>query len=294
MCCLIIKPQGVALDKEEAHAAFQANHDGAGFVAHRGDRLYLRKGYFEFEKFWAAFEMFQDDVVMTHFRLCSQGAVSVDNCHPYRLAGGHYLAHNGHMAQFTLKDDVRSDTKVLCDEVISPLLKKAPDALYSEHILAFLQMSFFGQKVAIMRRDGEVLIFNKSSWTLYNGCYFSNRLHAYNRIACCSWTDNDGLDDWVRGEDGIYRRRVVPTNTTNANPNVSVSATQALQKTTEALDKWLEERENDKEFQQHQAQEYGRPHNDAYCCDSCGGTRGYEPIFQVCQPCYLSIGNTKS
>ena len=264
MCLLVIKPEGCSVDKEDMRRAMQTNSHGAGFVSFNEKKksLYMHKGFFEFERFWAAYEPHQHQRTMIHFRLVSQGKIEVENCHPFYMSGGHYLAHNGHMSEFTYAHEERSDTRYMVDNVLNPILKGVPRALWNDDIIEFIEMALSYQKIAIMRSDGEVLIFNRSNWTQENGIYFSNMYHR-------------------------PKAQYLPTNNYATATNWRNYNTVQIDNKTEK--EW--EDESDKYYESLAKRRLievlgnKNQYDDIEACDICGDDSKYK----VCQSCYVDI-----
>lgn len=177
MCLLIVKPEGKELDRDDMNDAFDYNDDGAGFAAKKNGTIYMRKGYFKFSDFWAAFEPFADCEAIVHFRQVSSGLVNVDNCHPFRLVDGSWLAHNGHMSTFHRMNSKKSDTATFVEEVINPLLLLRPNALDDNAILSVIEKMVDWNRFAIIRPNRPTIILNEELGEDEGDIWYSNLYH---------------------------------------------------------------------------------------------------------------------
>jgi predicted glutamine amidotransferase len=110
MCLIIHQPEGAETPVELLRSAAEYNPDGFGFIAfHRNGRVRVERGgdagialasrlSSEFAGRNCAF----------HFRRRTRGSSHEENLHPFKLASGLYLMHNG-TAQVELRIAGRSD-----------------------------------------------------------------------------------------------------------------------------------------------------------------------------------------
>ena len=97
MCLAILVPKNKKLPKEHAEAGFSRNRDGAGFAFCQDGKVEIQKGFFEFDKFWDAFDTVQqnnDGPFLVHFRIATCGPANEFNCHPWAVDEKHAFIHN--------------------------------------------------------------------------------------------------------------------------------------------------------------------------------------------------------
>lgn len=172
MCLAIYKPKGASVPRKHLEAGFKSNKDGAGFAVAKNGELIVRKGFFTFTELWQAWQPFQFDAAIIHFRWATHGEVGEANCHPFSLNGGKYaLIHNGIID--IESEGGMSDTGTFAHLVLEPLLDRlSPD----EPSLVFLVESFLGagNKVVILDAAGLATIYNESAGLWLNGVWYSN------------------------------------------------------------------------------------------------------------------------
>lgn len=110
MCIIIHSPSG-AIDEEHLRRSLFVNSDGWGFAIAQGPTLYTKRGLSP-ATFWAAWEEAQRTMnglpVLFHARIRTQGKIKIENCHPFPVADGWVMAHNGCI--WNLGDKKQSDT----------------------------------------------------------------------------------------------------------------------------------------------------------------------------------------
>ena len=82
MCIAIFKPEGKILTRAALFNSYTSNRDGAGFAYVKDGEVCIQKGFFTFDKFWEAFQPFQELQCVIHFRIATHKAVNGHNCHP--------------------------------------------------------------------------------------------------------------------------------------------------------------------------------------------------------------------
>lgn len=172
MCVAIYKPAGIVLDKSDLYAAYTENADGCGFTVREHGTLTTVRGVSPFEKFWTAYQRHMYKEAIIHFRYATAGAVDTANCHPFPLANGARLIHNGHIRGYGTA--TMSDTRQWIDTTLNPLLKAYPSALTNAGIRQMLEAFLAPSKVVILPAYGDVIILNETSGTWENDVWYSN------------------------------------------------------------------------------------------------------------------------
>lgn len=175
MCIAVVKPAGKWLRRKAARNCFLANRDGAGFAWTDGDKVYVKKGYFSFRKFWNDFREVQDYPCLVHFRIKTHGPVNAENCHPFFVADDLALIHNGTLRCVTSTSG-HSDTAVFADKVMAPLVDSYGLSVLEHPVMLPMLENVIGSgnKVAFLNRDGEFTILNESCGNWAEGIWWSN------------------------------------------------------------------------------------------------------------------------
>lgn len=202
MCQLIVKREGLSIDRETLACAFRDNPDGAGFVARLDNgSLVCRKGFFDFASFYAAYLHYEACDLLIHFRFATHGEVSKANCHPFQVAPDCYVGHNGVLSAFTpLPHDLRSDTRIFCEEFLAPkLTRHAFTALQEESISERIYTALGTSKLAFLTSEG-FLIYNEQFGEWDEGVWYSagkpepyawlREAYAYDEHDHVSWGDS--------------------------------------------------------------------------------------------------------
>ncbi len=182
MCLAIFKPRGVCISKKYLRNGFESNDHGAGFaVATKEGELKIFKGYMTWKDFYTAYKPFAGATALIHFRLATHGDMSHDNCHPFDLCNGTLaMVHNGIISMMS-DDRTKSDTRLFCETVLEPLLKRVP---INEPALKLLVEAAIGSgnKVALLHASGAHVIFNEGAGEWCNGAWFSNTGYKYRSL----------------------------------------------------------------------------------------------------------------
>jgi len=90
MCIILYKEAGTELPKEDVlRRCERKNSDGIGLMVKQDGWIRIRKGFMNFEEFWAAYRnegLTKDSEFAIHFRLATAGGVSKGNCHPFPVS----------------------------------------------------------------------------------------------------------------------------------------------------------------------------------------------------------------
>lgn len=133
MCIAIAKPAGVEIYKHVLETCFEHNSDGAGFATIQDDKILIQKGFFDFDSFWNAYEPFQNEQALIHFRIKTHGNISEENCHPFLINDSLAFIHNGIIPGYGSFSE--SDTRAFKKKMIIPLIET-----YGTSVLENLQI----------------------------------------------------------------------------------------------------------------------------------------------------------
>lgn len=177
MCIMAYIPEGVALpDEETLRRCWKRNSNWGGF-------MYVQDGRIMIEKFSLC-----DDMVVAlqakhaaygatspfvfHMRLATNGAISMENTHPFRVGNKYAFAHNGVISKFS-KDKNVSDSKLFGEQILQKLLYK--DWILNDTVKQMMEKYIDSyNKVIILSADKQVLILNKNKGTEEDGIWWSN------------------------------------------------------------------------------------------------------------------------
>lgn len=171
MCIAILKPIGAEITDEEIRNCAYSNAQGGGYAfVGRKNRMWIRKGFFDVNKFIEAYrederKFGHTSPALLHFRIATGSKVNEENCHPFAFKHG-ALIHNGWFFPSTHE---KSDTRILTERVGDWLTKERAIAHKEE-----LSKYFGHNKVVLLYRDKTAVIFNEKAGTWHNGVWFSN------------------------------------------------------------------------------------------------------------------------
>lgn len=214
MCLAIYKPADVDPDRDSYRTGYLANNHGAGFVVADKGKLLIRKGFFDFDEFWEAFERYYDCPALIHFRWATHGKRDKANCHPFSISKDLAMIHNGVLSIDTSKDRSKSDTWHYVESILKPLHQLDADFYKHDAIKFQGEQAIQGSKFAFLRADGDFSIWNEDDghWA-DDGHWYSNSTYKtfyddktfYTEedepFDVVSWMAGDTLDDALFGAD---------------------------------------------------------------------------------------------
>lgn len=189
MCLIIQKPDGAEIPKWVIDSAKEYNSDGVGLMgcgkANRWLKIKTNNIYDKANKLKNC---------AVHFRMATHGTTGIENCHPFKLAGGqHHLMHNGIFHDYTPKMGFEndSDTATFVKKYCNPELRN-----YGTMDLHSLESEIGSNAVAIMHPSKRITRHGKG-WLEYDGCHYSNE---YAWDCPTAWRPNKYDDDsWRDG-----------------------------------------------------------------------------------------------
>jgi predicted glutamine amidotransferase len=217
MCLAIWKPAGKTVTKEHLTNGYNSNSDGAGIAyAHKG-KLFIDKGFFKFDDFYAVYEKVQALPCLIHFRIKTHGNINANNCHPWRVNENLALIHNGILS---LKEaDGMSDTGVFAKYVLAPLLIGNQNVWKTSGMKWLIEEAIgTGNKIALMDNNGDFSIFNEKAGTWEAGCWFSNSSFKWGtkiyRGSSSNTSNSEYFDDrnWQSRHSGCSHRGTIKDN----------------------------------------------------------------------------------
>ena len=175
MCIIATKPKGIFISKETAKNCFDNNPDGAGFMFSNDDRLFIRKGFFDFNRFWASYTQamikYDNPTSILHFRITTHGLTDKSNCHPFRVNDNLGFAHNG-IIHFVDTDKKCSDTSMFNKTI----LRRLPPYFYKNDSILQLIAESIGtnSKLSFLDNKGDYVIVNESAGNWKEDIWYSN------------------------------------------------------------------------------------------------------------------------
>lgn len=176
MCIAIAKKAGIKISEDILERCFHKNPDGAGFTVEINDKLTIFKGYFTFKSFMEAFEPYQEQKAMIHFRILTHGDLSEENCHPFEVTENIHFTHNGIITNVTAKG-TESDTHVFNSQYLKDIVKNYGEKALFDPIIKNLIQKFIGYSklVFFVKGEEDFLIYNEHLGnTSSDGVWFSN------------------------------------------------------------------------------------------------------------------------
>ena len=190
MCLIIHKPDGAEVPKWVIDSAKEYNSDGVGLMGQGDTNRWLK---IKTNKIYDKTNKLKTSAL--HFRWATHGATNIENCHPFKLAGGqHHLMHNGIFSDYKPtkgRKSTDSDTALFVKEYCDPELEDTGTIdLHS------LEKEIIGNAVAIMHPSNRITRHG-SGWLEYDGCHYSNE-YAWDcpttwrpeKYDCDTWRDN--------------------------------------------------------------------------------------------------------
>ena len=187
MCVICISPKGIRQPYEdELLDMWLTNPHGAGYMVARGDNVEIHKGFMSFSDFLdqIRFEKFtDDDVVVYHFRIATQGGINPQMCHPFPYTTSTKalkaldvtcrvgIAHNGIIRLTSNGDKALSDTALYIRDYLPKRVKNGLNDFTLKVIYADIQ-----SRMVFLFPDGH---FRKvGHWEEVDGLLYSNTNHA--------------------------------------------------------------------------------------------------------------------
>ena len=183
MCLLVVCNPNSTPSKDSLKMGACSNPHGFGFAIDTGSGIISERSMSakkSIARFLELREQYPNGYAMWHARYATHGVKNELNCHPFRVGSGEYdtyLAHNGVLDIHIPKDDRRSDTRIMAEELLPRL--GGVSALDDDYVYDMISAWAKGSKVAVMTNDPSALykmyIINESagSWD-DKGIWWSN------------------------------------------------------------------------------------------------------------------------
>jgi predicted glutamine amidotransferase len=170
MCLIIHSPPGHVPALKDIASALKQNDDGVGLMHYAGTKPVVFKALSATAKqVHERMQTLEDFDKVVHFRMATHGRRDDSNLHPFRLADGGFLMHNGIISIDRSKDTNRSDTWHFIDQEINPALVQG--TLDWQKVAEDIGPS---NRLVTLQPDGDIIIVNKSAGVEHDGAWFSN------------------------------------------------------------------------------------------------------------------------
>ena len=175
MCVIIYNKPGELIDQETIEKCARQNSDGMGLVLPVEGKLHVYKEMTDVEKFYDEYVAlrlaYPEEKIVLHFRMSTQGALSLDNAHPFLINENLAFVHNGVVSGMGT-DGEKSDTVIYNENV----LQKLPADFYKgKTIMTLLEFFTGSNKFVFLDSEGYHRIVNEEAGEYdQQGNWFSN------------------------------------------------------------------------------------------------------------------------
>lgn len=176
MCLLISAPQGSQIPLELLEDATSRNSDGWGVMWHDGNRIQVHKDPKPSAKAIHDLTKRNPHQTLVHLRMTTHGDNSHENTHPFEVIPDRlYMMHNGVISVDAPRHLLRSDTRVVVEDYLRPMIKK-PGHLNNPGLKNFIQnlIGTSSNRLAFLDDAGKVTYFNKHLGMEWRGIWCSN------------------------------------------------------------------------------------------------------------------------
>lgn len=208
MCVIIYNPPKVIINRETFVKCARANSDGMGLAIPLDGKIKIVKSLDDVDKFYDQYKELRINNPLAkigiHFRLSTQGEVSVKNSHPFRIKRDVAFFHNGIISGMGF-EGTKSDTMIFNDRI----LKKLPKGFYKNKTILKMLCEYIGgyNKLLFLDKEGYAMIIgvHKGEYDK-EGNWFSNMNWNYTPYNYDRTTyERDG---WVPTRHGmVYREQ---------------------------------------------------------------------------------------
>lgn len=171
MCLIIASQDGKLPDWEYVSQGYKDNPHSWGIMSSNGKRISIYRGL-DKASFERAYSKLGGDPYVIHFRWATHGKIDIANCHPFEVAPGLMMAHNGVIKIEQHRKD-KSDTWHYAKHLRQLGLTR-DNFTVSENLLSIGIDIGPHNRVAFLSRNGDLRIVNESSGTDVGSVWFSN------------------------------------------------------------------------------------------------------------------------
>ena len=181
MCLIIHKPAGQSFNPTLFSVVKFHNPHGFGIMYPEDGIVRARKGLMTLGQIMALWDEHKDKHLAIHFRYATEGTVTPENCHPFRVLNKAehgrdlYMMHNGTIRAVPIKQKDRSDTFHFVTHYLAPLLQDQPGLIDNEKFQEFISGMIGESKLLFMDGDGQVIIINRNKGSTAGDVWVSNQ-----------------------------------------------------------------------------------------------------------------------
>lgn len=222
MCIIVAKGKNLKMpSKEILERCFNVNSDGAGYMYVKNGKVYINKGFMDFNSFYKSIEKLgkiydlEKHAIVMHFRISTGGNVDGGNCHPYPITSNeehlrrkHFvtdlgMCHNGTISHYSggyLSKDILNDTQKFIKNFVSVIKDMDANFLHNRRAMELIE-DIAGSKLCFLDSDEKIHLVGK--FIKDNGIYYSNSgyLDYYSYPMRQYTRTNSGYYKW---ESGFY------------------------------------------------------------------------------------------
>ena len=178
MCIIVYKPKNKKLPKKDIlNNCFNNNNDGAGYMFSNNNKVIIKKGFDNFNKFYKSvlndykkYDLKNKNLVL-HFRIGTSGGINQQKTHPFAISDNisllnkiylksdYGLVHNGILYDYVENKFNLSDTQNFVKTFIYPLLKLANYDLKNHFIKKLITKELEHDKMIILDKKDNVYMF---------------------------------------------------------------------------------------------------------------------------------------
>ena len=196
MCLIIHQPEEVTTPVDLLQSAADYNPDGFGFMGFddTGKLRIERSASADVALATRLATEFAGRNCAFHFRRRTRGSSHAENLHPFKIAPGLYLMHNG-TANVEVRLAGRSDTWHLVNDYLAPFLGNRRKLIYDRAFRHILDAWLGPQNriVFLDEAEGRIELLHRAEGFDWKGLWLSNT----------RWVDRRLLS--LDGHDGVYR-----------------------------------------------------------------------------------------
>ena len=177
MCLIISAPTGKQIPLELLQDASDHNSDGWGVMYHTGKQIVVEKSPICAPEAIYDLTKANPHPTVVHLRMTTHGDNSHANTHPFEITSGRlYMMHNGIVDVAVPRGSRKSDTRVMVEDYLKPLVGNKPGRLQNPGLQRFIQ-SLIGEssnRLVFLDDTGKLTYFNKALGLEWKGLWCSN------------------------------------------------------------------------------------------------------------------------